>query len=561
MIRHRVMPVVLAVALAGCATAVPANHFDTAQADASHQVREAVTTRPSPWFRVHEGVWLGATAVNRKGRELPAIFDKKVTYQRLNPVSLTELADHIAANHGLAVIVNDDALAASRKVGTPQESLATVTPMANLPPIDLPNGIAPGNPTGDAGVPQLPTSTQRNPAPGAGGGTGQFQVEYTGTLRGFLDHIASRTGNGWRYDAGRVVMFHTDTRVFRVGILPGQTSMASTITNESKAGGAGGAGGGGESGGASSTSGGGTTTSLNVTTDAFTAAADTVKSMLSDGGKMNAAPSLGTITVTDVPVVLDRVDRYIEQLNAMANRSVYLDVKVYAIEHAQGDSYGIQWDLVWRNLSKSLGVGLNGGSLPAADGVNGQFAVLGEGKAFSGTTLLLQALSTQGKVSQVTSASVVTLSGQAVPVQVAEETGYISSSEVSLVPNVGQQVSRTASKVTTGFSMVLLPVINDGKKLLLQAQINLSNLRQLRQVGSMASGSMVEVPLVDSRQVLQRVPMVSGQTLVLTGYEQDAARADDSGVGSPAFKLLGGSTNNSRRRTTLVILITPQVAS
>lgn len=549
-----------ALSMAGCATAVPRTHFDATERLTENVARQAEAGRPAPWFRVHDDVFLGAKASVRKGKELPSVFDSPAAYQKLQPVTLNELSDYIAATYAIPVVVTEEALQAASKAGAPAEVVAASAPMTNLPPIDLPVGLADGQPSGAgaAAPPPPPPPPRPMGAAGAAGG-GMFLVNYTGNLRGLLDHIASRSNNGWRYDNGRVVIFHTDTRVFRLRILPGTTTMTSTITNEARAGGDGGGSGGG-SGGASSNSAGGTSTSLSVNTDAFTSAAESIKSMLSPNGKATSAPSLATITVTDVPTVLDRVERFVEQMNEVATRHVYLDVKVYAVEHNRADNYGIQWDLVWRSLGSSIGVNLNGGTTPTSEGVGGQFAVLGNGP-FNGTSLLLQALSSQGRVSQVTSASVVTLSGQAIPVQIAEEAGYISSSEVSLVPNVGQQVSRTASKVTTGFSMVLLPVVNDGRELLLQAQLNLSNLRQLRQIGSPNSGSFVEVPLVGSRQILQRVPMTSGQTLVLTGFEQDAAQSDDTGLGASSFKLLGGSSNASRRRTTLVFVITPQIAT
>ncbi len=108
--------------------------------------------------------------------------------------------------------------------------------------------------------------------------------------------------------------------------------------------------------------------------------------------------------------------------------------------------------------------------------------------------------------------------------------------------------------------MTALPIIIGGDEVLLQLQANIRTLRELRRVGTVEEGQQ-EAPLTDTRQTFNRVRLRNGQTLVITGMEQETFRSDLRGVGNPSFQLLGGGTNQNKARTTIVIMVTPRIVS
>lgn len=55
---------------------------------------------------------------------------------------------------------------------------------------------------------------------------------------------------------------------------------------------------------------------------------------------------------------------------------------------------------------------------------------------------------------------------------------------------------------------------------------------------------------------VQRARLKTGETLVLTGVDQTDRQTQDRGIGSPKFKLLGGSANARDNNRMLVILLT-----
>lgn len=501
----------------------------------------------SPYQELDE-LYLGAKPVDR-GLEavLPPVFDRHVSFRRVYDITLQQVAEYVTTRYGVPVTVTQDAIEASGEIQRILPALGEM-PGEGLPPL-------PGGESLPASTPPPPAAPAARPGMVAGGGV---RITYDGTLRGFLDHVTARTNTAWRFDQGRVTIFHLDTRVFQLQVLPGTVSVSNEITNQSSGGATGGS---GAAAGAQTQMSGGSRTQLSFEIKPFDAALEAIKAMLSPKGKVQAAPSMGQVIVTDVPAALQRVDRYVSEINASARRQVVLDVQVYTAEGQGSNGFAISWDGVWRSLQSRVGLRLVGAGPSEAGASSLGVSILeGTDSPFAGTRLFLDALAKQAKVRQVTSTTAVTLSGWPVPVQVGEEIGYIQSSQANLVPNVGQQITRTAGKVTSGFSMVLLPIAyGSNGDMLLQAQINLSRLRELRRLGSEQDGSLIESPLIDSRQTMNAVRLASGQTLVLTGLEQETLRSDASGVGSAKFPLLGGGRRRSEQQSTLVIFITPRM--
>ncbi|MDO9550824.1 MAG: hypothetical protein Q7J03_07605, partial [Methanoregula sp.] len=159
--------------------------------------------------------------------------------------------------------------------------------------------------------------------------------------------------------------------------------------------------------------------------------------------------------------------------------------------------------------------------------------------------------------SQVTSASVTTLNNQVAPVQVGRQTSYLASSTTT----VSEGLSTTALQpgvVTTGFSMNLVPHLLDSNNLLLQYAMDISSLLGITSVTS--GGSTIQVPEIETRNFLQRVRLNSGDTLVVTGFEQGNMSSNTQGPGNAENTLLGGGLKGARQKSILVVLIQPVIA-
>lgn len=403
----------------------------------------------------------------------------------------------------------------------------------------------------------LPGQIQ-NSAPSQPGIAGKaFSVAYSGKISGFLDMVAANYGIYWKLEGRNTRFLLTDSRTFRIKALPGDTQLSSIVGAVSNSSGS------ASGGGSSSTSSG---TSANTTGVTFTGMSvwsgidSGIKQLLTPNtGKVAVSPSTGTVSVTDTPRVLEQVANFVREQNAALGRQVSVNVRVLSVEINDGDNYGINWNAVYNNLTSNVAFKI-ASALPTAANA-AQFVVQtstpSSGNWGSASGAIISALSTQGKVSEMTSATLVTLNNQPAPVNVGRQISYLASSSTTQAANAGTTTSLTPGQVQTGFSMVLIPHIIDGKEILIQSSINLSSLLQMATITS--GGTSIQSPDISTSNFIQRVRMMSGDTLVMAGFDQDKLSAVANGVGE-AKNTLFGTRDSSGKRTMLVILLQPTVA-
>jgi type IVB pilus formation R64 PilN family outer membrane protein len=384
-----------------------------------------------------------------------------------------------------------------------------------------------------------------------------------GTFAEVLDVVATKTNLAWRFDGEKVHFFRYESRIFKIDALAGSLSTSSTVGTTgsgSTASSGGGSSGGNSSIGSSSSS----STSVKTNSDLWSDISGAIQSQLSARGKMSLMPSTGQVTITDTPDQLRRIERYVKDLNSALGKQVAFNVHVYSVESNVGDGYGVDWSAVWSTVASKYKLGLTNsgntqglGNLFSVNLIN---AANGAPSNWNGTSAILGALSSVGKTTLVTSTSVVTLNNIPVPVSVTTETGYLESVSTTVTGSSGtSQTSLKPGSVTSGFNMSLLPRVGDGDDLMLQFGMDLSDLVKLTTFTSPDNKTSIQLPQKNLRNFLQRVSMRSGETLILSGFQQTLAQDTQNGIGSPKFWELGGSRNTSGKTTTLVILITPYV--
>lgn len=342
-------------------------------------------------------------------------------------------------------------------------------------------------------------------------------LEWSGTLRGLLDYIAANRDVFWRYENGAVQFFKTDTRVFNIYLPAGKREVSSSISLAGTGGGGGSGGGGGD--GTVSVSG-------SSTIDSYEAITKTITLMVTDGGTDASKavipnPTLGSITVTATPAVLDRIDRYVTSVNERFSQNVLINVRVLNLTLNKNVTAGAQADLVYRSLTKNLDAELlTPEILQPARTAPGSLIISGTDGRTSGQTIL-QALEEVGKVSVVTSGQVVAANGQPSPFQAANDITYVSGSTTSQAANVGQTTTIETETLTVGFTANFLPLILGDNRIMLQYQLNLSSLLSLDQVAT--AGTVIQTPNISKQTLQQQAFLRDGESIVLFGYEQERA--------------------------------------
>lgn len=400
----------------------------------------------------------------------------------------------------------------------------------------------------------------------AGGGaavakTGyKFSIMYSGTIKGLLDAITARANVFWRWDPDqqRVDIYRTRVRHFEVHALVGAYDFAMNVSNSSGTQAGASSSGGGSSSGVSGTSSSNENTDMKAATvDVWKSIQNDVKSILSPDGILSAGDAVGYLTVRDTPSRLADVQRYVEDLNDRLSRMVAVRVDVIDVSLDHDSNYGIDWNAVYTKAG-SYGVSLVTNTVAGSLSNTLTGTVLSANSRWSTSKAMVAALSTQGDAALVTTETLSTQSGMPAPVKVAKETTYLASVSNTSTANVGTSATLTPGVVTAGTSLMVLPFVQDNGQVMVQLSMDVSTLDGITTASS--GGSTIQTPFLSVKNFLERVNVHSGETIVVSGFQQVQDNNTYNGVLPPGgASWLGGTSGKEHRKVTTVVLITPYI--
>lgn len=407
----------------------------------------------------------------------------------------------------------------------------------------------------------------------------KISMNYSGTVRGALDLLASKAGYIYSVKDCNVYWQAFITRTFDVAFMPGASDYMM----------------GKASGGGSLASGGsqGTTTnamiddtaqqqysSLKGSLSVWKDLQSSIQQLLSPDGKVMVSESTTTVTVRDRPSNVDLIGKFISNLNHNLSKQVLVKVQVLDVALSSDYNFGINWNIVQR----FIGGGGTNLILNANQGVPVSITQLGANlggvstagiqqtnpNASTGYNALIQALTQQGKVSTVTEPRVVCLNNQVSAVRIVNQEGYLAAVQNTTVSGTTVGASTVTSQITpgtliTGLTLYILPKII-GSKIIMQVNADLSVKNSITPISSQtggtppasggAAGSVIQVPNVTQKQFNQRSMIGSGDTLILAGFRQVSNTANATQVLD--LQALGGRGAQQVNIET-VILITPVI--
>ena len=365
-----------------------------------------------------------------------------------------------------------------------------------------------------------------------GAGT-EIELNHQGTLVGLLDHVALHMGLKWRYSEGRIHFYRIVSRTFVVKTMPGNLTQT-----------------GGVSVGTMAVNG-------NSEVNIWSGIEKNLALMMSRYGRFHVDQSMGTVTVHDASINVEAVDRYVDSLNRQLGRQVALHVEVLQVTLSNDHQTGIDWNWV---------VGLQGGGnfkLSGPPSLTKDAASVGFMSGDGGNEWMVRALERFGRVSSAYASVITTMNRQPVPLGSQSTQSYLKQIGATLTTGTNGATlygppSLMPGEITTGFSMSLLPIVLDSNHVLMHCAINISSLKELVTFSSgvgLAQQS-VQQPNVSSFSTQQRMTVKSGETIVLSGYENESTESKQNDV---MRNVLPGSRVNTRDKTTLVVLITPKL--
>lgn len=532
--------------------------------EASSLIRQAAENRPVVQFQNSQ--YVSPVPLPVAKYDAPReVVNCNMPYRAIRAQDIWQFSQDIATVCHIRTRVTPDAAAvlggSGGQSGSPTQRLASVPSPAlssggDMRPLDsFGTGVT-------AGAAAAPTGTSRT-----------FSgVTYTGNLGGLLDIVTARLGISWKYEDGMVTFFYLQTA--RFDIEPSDAkyaltgSVVSGVSNSSSSDGGTGSGssGSGSSGGVSGESGTSLKSDVAMGNNLYDDLKSTAESMLTPGvGRLDMNKTTGTVVITDVPEVVRRVGEYLTSENKALSRQVNLKVVIYTVNTETSDAVGIDWNVIYKTLAGKYGINLAGPSGTVADAGSVSFSVLdtatGSARQFAGSSFLFDALSKQAKVADVRTIPLMTTNMASASVVVGRQIAYLKSVSTTVYSTGSSTVpsqTLTPGSVTTGTNITIFPKILDGgDRMMLNMFLNISSLIQLREISS--DTEKLEAPEVDSRSVPQRVWLKPGQTVVISGLEQNVATSNRQGQLSPDNQITGGQRSGDRTRQSFVITVTPYI--
>jgi len=508
--------------------------------------------------KVSDKPYVKAEAIrNENGDPLPSKFEKEngITIVKATPVGLAEIASEITAQTRIPVVLGTRSIMPQGNSSNAGSADASLPQLAQGP---LPEGF----PLGEALAQITSGGSGSTISPVvADVASGTMRADYSGPLSGLLDIVSSQFNVAWKYERGKIVIDTIVSRTFDVPALAMTSTLNFNLSSQSSS---------GQTESGSDTQAGQTATST-AESNVFGEVNDAVQNLIPEGyGTFSINKSAGTITVTSSPAVVDRVAEYLKTVNQKLSKQIALSVKVYSVTLNNDEQFDLDVQGIFTEAAKqgiSIGTASAGGVVPPVGGAIGPglgWALLDTSSEWNGSNALVQALSTQGDVSVVTTASVTTLSGVPVPFQVGEQRDFVNEVSVERDSESGTSTTSISTEsLSTGFSLQINPRVERNGDVLVQYGINISEL-----VGqedgfdtfTAPDGSAsVQLRRVSIRNFIQQARIPNKNTLVLAGFEQVRNEAKKRGVGRANFPLLGGGRQSSLRREIIVILITPTI--
>lgn len=353
-------------------------------------------------------------------------------------------------------------------------------------------------------------------------GTRMAVQDYEGPLSAFLDRLAARMDVAWSYDGTVVTIDRMTRRTWRIALPFGSTEV---IESASLAHG---------------------TVSVDTTrrVDPWQELEERLRPIAPAPASVTVSRETGRVEVFGPPSVLKAAGAVLDEVAATAGMRIGLDVAVYFLDSDKAAGFGLGVAGLVDGVASTLGVA-------AAGAAEGSVILSRPGDG----TISFEALARDNAVVDYRLASSVAQSGVVTPIKITNERKYLESVTREQDDEGTVTINLDVKDLETGLSIAALPRLVEDRHI--QLALTISQRSLVRFDEKTYEGAELDLPEVDNREIRNETTLAPGETLVLSGYEQDVAVRADSGIGILRRLGIGGGTEASRRKVRMVVLVRP----
>lgn len=282
-----------------------------------------------------------------------------------------------------------------------------------------------------------------------------------------------------------------------------------------------------------------------------------------DGGQSVIVNKIaGLVTVTGTIKQIERVRKYIKNLEDQMQNQVMIDVNILTVTHNNSNTVGVDWNQLYNLTNVTIP---NGALSEAGTSTASPLFTIGGASVFSsGVSLnrVIEFLNSYGKVRSVSNPKVLTLNNQPALISVGSLLRY-SQTSTYLSTTSGGSNTATNESYPSVFSGILLDVTPSVQGDYIMLKINPSITRTKDLTTENSPTALKEPPNLSANQLSSLVRAKDGDRVILGGLISKSVSNQTHRVPVlgyiPILKYLFSYTGVSEDSTEMVIIITPHI--
>ncbi|RDU57447.1 pilus (MSHA type) biogenesis protein MshL [Helicobacter sp. MIT 99-5507] len=283
---------------------------------------------------------------------------------------------------------------------------------------------------------------------------------------------------------------------------------------------------------------------------------------IGDGQSVVVNKIAGLVTVTGTVKQLDRVRKYIKNLEDQIQNQVMIDVNILTVTHTNSNTVGVDWNQFWNFGNLLVPAYASGNEDNTRIDIGGGGTSINIFSSGVQMTRIVEFLNAYGKVRSVSNPKVLTLSNQPALISVGSILRYAQSS-VFQNSSSGGTTQNTSTSFPSVFSGVLLDVTPSVQGEYIMLKINPSITQTKDRNTENAATALSEPPNLSSNQLSSLVRAKDGDRVVLGGLISKSVSNNTNRVPIlgyiPLLKYLFSYDGTSEQTTEMIIIITPHI--
>lgn len=571
----------VAVLVSGCAsditkrTRIAYNDSDSMLNMILRAQNESTPREDKPTMRV-KTPYLGIKSVPFKSDlVLPGIFNvpKEFVYPG-EKLTLAQAAERISRVSGIPIRIAQDVYTIKGKdvktiaAGGQNLNGGIDTNSSVVPAIAPMVGGMSGMPAGMGAMPAGANAHRSASGIDVGDSLNNITLDATATPKQILDQLVTLNGLNWEYRDGVAIIQRLLSRSLQLNTTPGETSydfnVGKNATSEASS---------AATGTSGSISTGFTSNSSVKRVGKLTpldSVKEAVKGVLSPYGDVFVSHATGTITVLDTIDGVEHATKLVNRENEILGRNATFRVEIISFKQKDSDQSGVEWDVVYDNMSKFGATITSPTSLVSATGATLGLQILtgpgGKPGRFDGSSAFLKLLNEVGEAHSMQSINVQTRNRNMTPASILAQTVYLA--RTTPAPASGTGVAGGVpglepGTITTGLDLKLQPNIMDNNQISLLMSVGLVDLIDIKTLtsGVGVNQQSIEAPATSGFEFQYDVSLTPGRTAVLSGYERIVNDFTERKLSRNSPLLAGGSFKGQSNKEKIFILVTPVVMS